>query len=147
MRIDHLIGQRALGVLELGRPPDLTGANVAAAGAELRRAGEVTHVDVAHAGAQPGAVGMLEVDVAQARLDPGLGEGAAAAHGARASSPERAFARREFACAGTSARACTFVRVIYLRGMPTTREQFAEFMRKESQQWGAIVRDKKITGE
>jgi tripartite-type tricarboxylate transporter receptor subunit TctC len=31
--------------------------------------------------------------------------------------------------------------------MPTTREQFAEFMRKESQQWGAIVREKKITAE
>ncbi|HUR88253.1 MAG TPA: tripartite tricarboxylate transporter substrate binding protein [Ramlibacter sp.] len=31
--------------------------------------------------------------------------------------------------------------------MPTTRTEFAEFMRKESDQWGKIVRDKKITGE
>jgi tripartite-type tricarboxylate transporter receptor subunit TctC len=31
--------------------------------------------------------------------------------------------------------------------MPTTRNEFAEFMRKESDQWGKIVREKKITGE
>ena len=31
--------------------------------------------------------------------------------------------------------------------MPTTRAELAEFMRKESDQWGRIVREKKITGE
>jgi hypothetical protein len=31
--------------------------------------------------------------------------------------------------------------------LPPTRDQFAEFMRKEYDQWGKIVRDKKITGE
>jgi tripartite-type tricarboxylate transporter receptor subunit TctC len=31
--------------------------------------------------------------------------------------------------------------------MPTSRAEFAEFMRKESDQWGKIVREKKITGE
>jgi tripartite-type tricarboxylate transporter receptor subunit TctC len=30
---------------------------------------------------------------------------------------------------------------------PTTRNELAEFMRKESAQWGAIVRDRKISGE
>jgi tripartite-type tricarboxylate transporter receptor subunit TctC len=31
--------------------------------------------------------------------------------------------------------------------MPTTRTELADFMRKESEQWGRIVREKKITGE
>jgi tripartite-type tricarboxylate transporter receptor subunit TctC len=30
---------------------------------------------------------------------------------------------------------------------PTTRTELTEFMRKESQQWGAIVRERKISGE
>jgi tripartite-type tricarboxylate transporter receptor subunit TctC len=34
-----------------------------------------------------------------------------------------------------------------LNPMPTTRGEFADFMRKESEQWGKIVREKKITGE
>ena len=34
-----------------------------------------------------------------------------------------------------------------LTPQPTTRAELAEFMRKESAQWGAIVRERKITGE
>lgn len=30
---------------------------------------------------------------------------------------------------------------------PTTRSELAEFMQKESTKWGAIVRERKITGE